>query len=207
LARGRDGLLVLGKYVLFQLPGWLLVGTLAWAAHRWLGLDARLALGVLALLVLKDAVLFRFVRDAYAVSPRPALESLRGAHGIARQRIATSGRQHRIEDQGNARMRRGNGRDGAYVAGGSEHADLEGRDLALGQQRVRLACDEVRGNRFEVLDAACVLHREAGQYRERMAAKRRQREQVGLQSRPTSGIGRSERENDRRHELISGPIL
>jgi membrane protein implicated in regulation of membrane protease activity len=91
LARGGDGLLVLGKYVLLQLPGWLLVGTLAWAAHRWLGLDARLAFGALAAFVLKDAVLFRFVRDAYAVSPRPALESLRGAHGVAEGPIAPEG--------------------------------------------------------------------------------------------------------------------
>jgi len=91
LARSREGLLVLGKYLLFQLPGWVVVGVLAWAAHGWLGLHPWLAAGALVALVVKDAVLFRFVRDAYAVTPRPAAEGLLGALGIAQEEIAPEG--------------------------------------------------------------------------------------------------------------------
>jgi len=91
LARGHDGLLVLGKYLLFQLPGWVVVGGLAWAAHRWLGLHAALAAGALLAFVVKDAVLFRFVRDAYAIRPRPAAGSLLGARGIAVDELAPEG--------------------------------------------------------------------------------------------------------------------
>lgn len=91
MARGREGFLVVGKYALFQVPGWLVVGALAWAAHRWLGLHAWLALGALAAFVVKDVVLFRFVRDAYAVSPRPAAQGLLGARGLAENPIAPEG--------------------------------------------------------------------------------------------------------------------
>jgi membrane protein implicated in regulation of membrane protease activity len=91
LTRSRDGLLVLGKYLLFQVPGWLVVGSLAWAAHGWFGLHAWLAIGAFAAFVVKDAVLFRFVRDAYAVRPRPAAAGLLGAHGVAQEPIAPEG--------------------------------------------------------------------------------------------------------------------
>ena len=66
---------------------------------------------------------------------------------------------------------------------------------------------EQLGGAQRLLDAARVLHGEPGHHRQRVAAERRQREQIGLQSRSAGGIGRSERQNDRWHELISGPIL
>jgi membrane protein implicated in regulation of membrane protease activity len=91
LPRGSEGYLVLGKYLLFQIPGWLVVGGLAWAAHRWLGLHPWLALAALLVLVVKDAVLFRFVRDAYAVHPRPAAALLLGARGVAVDELAPEG--------------------------------------------------------------------------------------------------------------------
>ena len=91
MARSRDGLLVLGKYLLFQVPGWLAVGTLAWAAHRWLGLDARLAILACVAWVAKDAVLFAFVRDAYPVTTRPAGAHLLGARAIAEEALAPEG--------------------------------------------------------------------------------------------------------------------
>jgi membrane protein implicated in regulation of membrane protease activity len=90
VARGR-GLLVVGKYALFQLPGFLAIAGLAWAAHRWLGLDARLAVAACAAWVAKDAVLFFWVRDAYAVTPRPAGATLLGARAIAEEPLAPEG--------------------------------------------------------------------------------------------------------------------
>lgn len=56
---------VVGKYVLFQLPGWLIVGTLAWAARDWVGLPNWAALTALGAWMAKDAALFPFVRVAY----------------------------------------------------------------------------------------------------------------------------------------------
>jgi membrane protein implicated in regulation of membrane protease activity len=90
LAR-RAGLLVAGKYLLLQLPGFAIVGGLAYAAHRWLGLRSELALAAVALWMLKDAVLFPFVRRAYEVEPRPAAAGLLGARGVAEEAIAPEG--------------------------------------------------------------------------------------------------------------------
>jgi hypothetical protein len=59
VARSQTRLLVLGKYLLFQLPGWAVVSAGAFAAHRWLGLDGWLGAGAVAAWMLKDAVLTR----------------------------------------------------------------------------------------------------------------------------------------------------
>ena len=56
---------VLGKYLLFQVPGWLVAGTLAWAARGWFGLPDWAAVTAVVLWVLKDFVLFPFLRVAY----------------------------------------------------------------------------------------------------------------------------------------------
>ena len=73
--------LVLGKYLLFQLPSWAVVGALAWGARGWLGLPDWAAVGLLGALMVKDAVLFPFVRHAYAVEMRDAAAHLVGARG------------------------------------------------------------------------------------------------------------------------------
>jgi membrane protein implicated in regulation of membrane protease activity len=107
LARGHDGLLVLGKYLLFQLPSWLVVGALAWAAERWLGLHPWLAAGALVALVVKDAVLFRYVRHAYAVTPRHPADGLLGARGVAEDPIAPEGFVRVGHELWRARLARG----------------------------------------------------------------------------------------------------
>jgi membrane protein implicated in regulation of membrane protease activity len=90
VARAR-GVLVLGKYTLLQLPGWIAVGGAAWAAHRWLGLEAWLAAGAFAAWFLKDALLFPFVRHAYELEPRPPAAALLGAEGVAQDALAPEG--------------------------------------------------------------------------------------------------------------------
>jgi membrane protein implicated in regulation of membrane protease activity len=91
LARQRAGLLVVGKYLLFQVPGWLIVGGLAYAAHRWLGLHGGLAAAALLAWAVKDAVLFPFVREAYTVHPRPAADGMLGATAVAEEPLAPEG--------------------------------------------------------------------------------------------------------------------
>jgi membrane protein implicated in regulation of membrane protease activity len=87
----RERLLVLGKYLLFQVPGWLAVGFAAWAAHRWLGLAAWLAILGGVAWVAKDLALFAWVRDAYAVRTRPAGVHLLGARAVAEEALAPEG--------------------------------------------------------------------------------------------------------------------
>lgn len=88
----RARLLRLGKYVLFQVPGWVLIGAGAAAAHRFLGLDERLALGAFAAWVLKDALLYPFVRHAYDVEQLPASAGMLERTALAMERIAPEGR-------------------------------------------------------------------------------------------------------------------
>jgi membrane protein implicated in regulation of membrane protease activity len=91
VARSREGLLVLGKYLLFQVPGWLAVGVAAWAAHRWLGIHAWLAILACVAWVAKDLALFAWVRDAYSVTTRPAGAHLLGARAIVEVPLAPEG--------------------------------------------------------------------------------------------------------------------
>jgi len=122
-------LLVLGKYVLFQLPGGAVVAGLAWAAHRWLGLDGWLAAGAVALWLAKDAALFPFVRHAYAVESRPAAAGLLGAEGVAQDELAPEGFVRVGAELWRARLARG----AAPVAAGApvRVVGLEGLTLRV----------------------------------------------------------------------------
>lgn len=82
---------VLGRYLAFQLPGWLAVGVAAVAAHRWLGLAEPLAWAAVAVFVLKDLALYPFVRHAYAPRPHRPGEHLDGQVGVAEEDVAPRG--------------------------------------------------------------------------------------------------------------------
>ena len=60
---------VLAKYILFQIPGWVMAVGLAWWAHNSWGLPALWAVSAVCLFVVKDAVLYPFVKKAYSVAP------------------------------------------------------------------------------------------------------------------------------------------
>ena len=121
----------------------------------------------------------------------------RGQNSLARQLVTAARCEHRVEHERHVRVRGGDFGDGAHVVCGRQHADLECRHLAFGEHAARLARHELRGDRFELLHAARVLHREPGEHRQRMAAERGEREQIGLQPGAAGGIGRRERQNDR----------
>jgi membrane protein implicated in regulation of membrane protease activity len=101
------GLRVLGKYALFQVPGWLVVGSLAWSAHRWWGLDGWLAAAACGAWVLKDVALYPFVRHAYGVGSRPAESELLGARAVAREPVAPEGFVRLGRELWRARLARG----------------------------------------------------------------------------------------------------
>jgi membrane protein implicated in regulation of membrane protease activity len=82
---------VIGKYVLLQIPGWILVGGLLALGVRWWGLSHRLALALFALWLLKDAVLFPFLRVAYEPGGGGGADALIGARGVASQSLDPRG--------------------------------------------------------------------------------------------------------------------
>lgn len=82
---------VIARYAAFQLPELLLVATLLFLAHEWHDdLPAWVAPVVLGVWVLKDAVMFPFVRKAYERSgdhSRP----LDGQLGVAQDSLSPQG--------------------------------------------------------------------------------------------------------------------
>jgi membrane protein implicated in regulation of membrane protease activity len=80
-----------GKYVLFQLPELAVVSLLAIGARSWVGLPDWAAAGIIALWVIKDAVLFPFVRIAYQPGSEGGATRMVGARGTAQDTLQPSG--------------------------------------------------------------------------------------------------------------------
>jgi len=80
------------RYALLQLPDVALAVLVLWALWAWWELDARLAAALLALWVVKDALMYRFVRRALSGGPaRVGAGALLGAEGIAETELAPRG--------------------------------------------------------------------------------------------------------------------
>jgi membrane protein implicated in regulation of membrane protease activity len=77
-----DGVTVLARYLGFQIPGWIIAGGLAWALGEWASVPDWVLAAVLSLYVLKDLILFPFVRSAYAGTIHDPGDSVKGAQGI-----------------------------------------------------------------------------------------------------------------------------
>ncbi len=91
-ARDRVGTLrVFGRYLVFQVPGWVIVGATLLAAIRWWQLAEPVAWLLFALFVTKDLVLFPFVRKAYEPSSGEGIRALVGLIAIARDSLTPSG--------------------------------------------------------------------------------------------------------------------
>ena len=96
------------RYAAFQLPGTLGVALLLAALVRWWDLAPATALGLLALWVLKDVVMFRFVRRAYeARGGHAGAEALVGALGTAQERLDPEGWVRVGHERWRARVREG----------------------------------------------------------------------------------------------------
>jgi membrane protein implicated in regulation of membrane protease activity len=116
------------KYVLLEMPGWLIAaGVLLLGVERW-ELSPRLAGALFALWVGKDFVLYPVLRVAYEDVSPDATVGLVGALGTARERLDPSG----------------------YVRVGSElwRAELIGSEAAESGDAVRVRA--VRGLTLEV---------------------------------------------------------
>ncbi|MDH3214305.1 MAG: NfeD family protein [Myxococcales bacterium] len=83
---------VVGKYVLLQIPGWVVVGGLLVAGVRWWGLSQRLALVLFGAWLLKDVVLFPLLRVAYEPEGGSGgADGMVGARGVAREDLDPAG--------------------------------------------------------------------------------------------------------------------
>ncbi len=84
---------VLRRYLLFQVPGWVLIGTGVLAVRHWWGLSIGWALVIVGAWIAKDAVLFPIVRRAYepdGAAPHGPI----GAYGVADTAIDPEGWVH-----------------------------------------------------------------------------------------------------------------
>jgi membrane protein implicated in regulation of membrane protease activity len=103
------------RYWLFQLPGFLAVAALLAALVWGWGLAPRLAALFLALWVLKDVVLYPFVRRAYEPRSGGGADALVGAVAVARERLDPEGYVRVGHELWRARVRGGAVEEGAPV--------------------------------------------------------------------------------------------
>jgi membrane protein implicated in regulation of membrane protease activity len=80
---------VVARYVLFNLPGWILASAAAAAAVRWEAISISTALLLVVLWVGKDFLLYPLVRVAY--EPGTDKEPMAGALAIAEEPLAPRG--------------------------------------------------------------------------------------------------------------------
>jgi membrane protein implicated in regulation of membrane protease activity len=82
---------VLARYVLFQLPGWSLAILAGAAAVHWWDLAPTIAAVFVVLWILKDFVLFPFLRIAYDPQDASASSGLEGSLAVAEGPLEPSG--------------------------------------------------------------------------------------------------------------------
>jgi membrane protein implicated in regulation of membrane protease activity len=68
-------------YLLVSAVDWILVGLLGWAAARWFGFAAWVALGIVAAWIVKDLLMYASMRRYYQA--QPAQRRIVGEEGVA----------------------------------------------------------------------------------------------------------------------------
>jgi membrane protein implicated in regulation of membrane protease activity len=81
----------LTKYLLLQAPGWLLMALLAIGLRHWIALPLWAAAGLVVLWMVKDLILYPFVRTAYEPDVTTGAKQLVGERGVAQERLAPHG--------------------------------------------------------------------------------------------------------------------
>ena len=82
---------LLVRYGLLQLPGLALLVLILIFIQRWVGLPPWIVCGSIAIWVVKDAILYPFIWRAYDQQHSEGANSLVGARGIVKERLAPSG--------------------------------------------------------------------------------------------------------------------
>ena len=125
----------LAKYVVLQIPGFVLVSS-GLTLSVWLfGFSSTLAGGLLALWILKDALMYPIVRVAYEHADPDATTHLVGALGVAQARIDGEGWVKIGSELWRADLERG----AAAIDAGSEVRVVAVRGLTLRVEAVHTA--------------------------------------------------------------------
>lgn len=74
---------VFRRYLLLQVPGWILVALILAGLHRWAELPLWAAATAYAIYVAKDFLLYPVLKRAYEPDPRSGVERLVGERGVA----------------------------------------------------------------------------------------------------------------------------
>jgi membrane-bound ClpP family serine protease len=82
---------VFTRYFLLQIPGWILALVILILLHRWLGLPVWAVVLLMIAEVVKDFVLYPFLKHAYASGAPGVMERFRGETGITQNELAPSG--------------------------------------------------------------------------------------------------------------------
>ena len=75
------------RYLLFQLPGWILAAILLGALRAWFGLTLLAALLLLAAVIAKDLIVYPRLRRAYEQDSRTQVERLIGQRAVVAQTL------------------------------------------------------------------------------------------------------------------------
>jgi membrane protein implicated in regulation of membrane protease activity len=103
------------RYLAFQIPSWALLALVLGAAMAWWDLSRTLAAAIFALFVLKDAVLFPFVRVAYEPRSGGGAEALVGQRARAEEELAPEGYARIGAELWRAELARGSAPRGAVL--------------------------------------------------------------------------------------------
>ena len=79
------------RYLALEAPGWVLVGVLVSAFHERLEVGPGAAAALVALWVVKDLALYRWLRPAFEPDSRTPVEKLVGAMAVVTEPLAPEG--------------------------------------------------------------------------------------------------------------------
>lgn len=79
------------RYMLFQLPGWVIAALVLMGLRQWTGLSLSGAIGIFVLWVAIDFALYPFLRRSYERNIRSGSERLIGERGTAKEWLRPEG--------------------------------------------------------------------------------------------------------------------
>lgn len=82
---------VRARYFLLQIPGWVLVAMVLFGLRDWIGISLGWAVALFAIDVLKDFLLYPFLRSAYDTSTTTGIARLVGQTAVVKQTLAPKG--------------------------------------------------------------------------------------------------------------------
>ncbi len=79
------------RYWLFQIPGWALTVVVLLVMRKWIDISVSVVFGVLAIVVIKDFLLYPFLRSAYDTRVKTGVAQLIGSQGVVKQDVDPEG--------------------------------------------------------------------------------------------------------------------